>query len=163
MSGSKQDITSLHLQSDCMMKHYIKTVEEHLRKVITANQRDCNTRLPIFLLVYRASTHDTMGLTLASLVFWRQLRLPCNLLFGAPPDKEWPTIDHAADLVDHLYNIHNFVHQHLKLVSDHIKTQCGRWPTLRATRRVTKCDSITQPAWRGSHPSFNPCGRAHTG
>jgi hypothetical protein len=108
------------------MKHYIKTVKKHLWKVVPVNQTDWDERLPISLLAYRASTHDTMGLTLASLVFGRELRLSCNLLFGAPPDKKWPTIDHAADLVDCLHNIRNFVHQHLKLVSDQIKTWYGR-------------------------------------
>jgi hypothetical protein len=39
-------------------------------------------------------------LTPANLVFGRELRLPSDLLFGTPPDKELPTIDHAADLVD---------------------------------------------------------------
>jgi hypothetical protein len=40
-------------------------------------------------------------------VFGRELRLPSDLLFGTPPDKELPTIDHAADLVDRLHDIHN--------------------------------------------------------
>jgi hypothetical protein len=50
-----------------------------------------------------------MGLAPASLVFRRELRLPCDLLFGAPPDKEQPTIDHVADLVENLHDIHNYV------------------------------------------------------
>jgi hypothetical protein len=37
------------------------------------------------------------------------------MLFGASPEKEQPTIDHAANLVDHLHNIHNYAHQQLKL------------------------------------------------
>jgi hypothetical protein len=71
---------------------------------------------------HRASTNDTTGLTPASLVFRRELRLPCNLLFEAPPDKERPAIDHVANLVDHLHDINNFPRQHLKLASDRIKT-----------------------------------------
>jgi hypothetical protein len=62
-------------------------------------------------------------LTPASLVFGRGTPTPCDLLFGAPPDKEWPTINHMADLVDHLHNIHNYAHQHLKLASDQMKTR----------------------------------------
>jgi transposase InsO family protein len=72
--------TPLHPQSKGMVERYIKTVEEHLRKVVALHQRDCDARLPIFLLAYRASTHDTTGLTPANLVFQRELRLPCNLL-----------------------------------------------------------------------------------
>jgi hypothetical protein len=104
------------------VERYIKTVEVHLQKVVASHQRDWDARLPIFLLAYPASTHDTTGLTPANLVFRRELRLPGDLLFGAPPDKEQPTINHAADLVDWLHNIHNYARQHLKLASERMKT-----------------------------------------
>jgi hypothetical protein len=123
---NKTRTTPLHPQSDGMVERYIKTIEEHLRKVVASHQKDWDARLPIFLLAYRASTHDTKGLTSANLVFGRELRLPSDLLFGAPPDKEQPTIDHAADLVDRLHNIHNYARKHLRLVSDRMKTRYDR-------------------------------------
>jgi hypothetical protein len=89
----------LHLQSDSIVDRYVKTIEEHLRKVVASNQRDWDKKWPLFLIAYRASTHDTTGLTPASLVFRRELRLPCDLLFGVPPDKERPTTNYAAELV----------------------------------------------------------------
>lgn len=46
-----------------------------------------------------------------------------NDVFGAPPGKERPTTDYAADLVDHLQDIHNYARQHLKLASDRMKTR----------------------------------------
>jgi hypothetical protein len=55
-----------------------------LTEVAAQHQRDWNTTLPIFLLAYRASTHDTTGLTSANPVFRRELRLLCNLHFGVP-------------------------------------------------------------------------------
>jgi hypothetical protein len=91
-----------------MVVRYIKTIEEHLRKVVASHQRDWDRRLHLFLLAYRASTHDTTGLTPASLVFGRELRLPCDLLIGMPPDKENPTTDYVAGLVDHLHDIHQY-------------------------------------------------------
>jgi transposase InsO family protein len=105
---SKTRTTPLHPQSDGMVERYFKTIEEHLQKVVTYKQRDWDEKLPIFLLDYRASTHNTMGLTPASLVFGRELRLPCDLLFGVPLDKERPTTNFAAELVDQPYDIHNF-------------------------------------------------------
>jgi transposase InsO family protein len=56
---SKTCTTPLHPQSDGMVECYIKTVEKHLRKVITTHQRDWDATLPIFPLAYRESTHDT--------------------------------------------------------------------------------------------------------
>ncbi|XP_023703856.1 uncharacterized protein LOC111862580 [Cryptotermes secundus] len=98
---SKTHTTPLHPQSDGMPERYIKTIEEHLRKVVAFHQKDWDE----------------------SLVFGRELRLPCDLLFGVPPDKELPTIEYAADLVDHLHDIHNYALKHLKLASDRTKTR----------------------------------------
>jgi hypothetical protein len=120
---SKTRIILLHPQSDGMGESCINTFEEHLRKVVASHQRDWDERLPLFLLAYRASTHDNTGLTPASLVFRRELRLPCDLLFGTLPDKERPTFDHAADLVDRLHDIHSYARQNLKLASDRMKTR----------------------------------------
>jgi hypothetical protein len=36
---------------------------------------------------------------------------------------EGPTTDYAADLVDHLHDIHNYARQHLKMASDRMKTR----------------------------------------
>jgi Holliday junction resolvasome RuvABC endonuclease subunit len=57
MLRSEQDV--LRTQSEGMAERYIKTVEEDLRKVVTSQQRKWNAILSIFLLAYRASTHDT--------------------------------------------------------------------------------------------------------
>jgi hypothetical protein len=82
-----------------MVERYIKTIEEHLRKVVTSHQRDWDEGLPPLSSSYRASTHDTTGLTAASPVFGRELPLPCDLLFGVPPDKEIPTSNYCWCLV----------------------------------------------------------------
>jgi transposase InsO family protein len=81
---TKTRATPLHPQSDDMLERYMKTVEQHLRKVVASHQRDWDERLPIFLLTYSASTHDTTGINPARLVFGREHHLPCDLLFGAP-------------------------------------------------------------------------------
>jgi hypothetical protein len=84
----KTRTTPLHLQSDGMFEHYVKTVKEHLRMVVSTHQRDWDGRLLVFLLTYRAATHETTSVTPASMVFERELHLPCDLMFRAPPDRE---------------------------------------------------------------------------
>jgi hypothetical protein len=73
-----------------MVERYIKTAEEILRKVVASHQRDWDARLLILFLAYRASTHNTTRLSPSSLVFGRELRLPCDLLFETCPNKERP-------------------------------------------------------------------------
>ncbi|PNF14662.1 hypothetical protein B7P43_G11732, partial [Cryptotermes secundus] len=89
--------TPLHPQSVGMVERYVKTIEEHLRNVVASHQRDWDEKLPLFLLAYRASTHDTTCLTPAGLVFRRELRL------------------------DRLNDIHDYARRHLKLANDRIK------------------------------------------
>jgi hypothetical protein len=62
----KTRTTPLHPESDGMVERYVKTVEEHLRKVVSTHQRDWDERLPIFLLAYRASTQDITGIAPAN-------------------------------------------------------------------------------------------------
>jgi len=59
-----------------MVEHYMKTIEEHRRKVVSTHQWDWDERLSTFLLAYRASTHETTGVTPSSMVFGRELRCP---------------------------------------------------------------------------------------
>jgi hypothetical protein len=49
----------------------MKTVKEHLRKVISAHWRERDEKLPVFLLAYRASSHETTSITPAGMVFER--------------------------------------------------------------------------------------------
>jgi hypothetical protein len=81
---SKTKTTPLHEQSDGMVIRNVKTVEEHLREVVSAHPKDWDKRLPIFLLVNRTLTHETAGTTPASMMLGTELRLPCDQLFGGP-------------------------------------------------------------------------------
>lgn len=42
----------LHSQTDGMVERYVKTVKEHIRKVVWAYQRDWDDRHPILMLAY---------------------------------------------------------------------------------------------------------------
>jgi hypothetical protein len=118
---SKTCMTPLHTQSDGMVKCYIKTVREHLRKVIASHQRNWDSKLPIFLLAYRTSTHDTMGYTSASPVFGIELNCPATCCLGNPLTRHAPQSITWQILVNPIH-INNYAHKHLKLASYQIKT-----------------------------------------
>jgi hypothetical protein len=89
--------------------------------VMVSHKRDWGLRLPIFLFGYRVSTHDTMDLTTANLALRREVRLPCNLLFGAPPTRaphHQPRSKSRGSITWHP----QLCRQHLKLASDWMKT-----------------------------------------
>jgi hypothetical protein len=108
MPESEQDMHhAQHPQSDGTVKRYIKMVKEQVWKVLTSHQRMGTQNYPSSSLLKGPQLSDTTGLTPASLVFGREFQLPCDLQFGAPPNKERPTID-VANVVDHLHDIHNY-------------------------------------------------------
>jgi hypothetical protein len=119
--------------------------------------------LPTFFLAYGAFTHDNIGLTLANLVFGRELQLQCGVLFGTHHNKEQPTIDHMANLVNHLRNIHNYARQHLKLANDRMKTHYDVLANCVGYKGAMTCGSIGPPTRKESHRSFNLHGRVNTG
>jgi hypothetical protein len=60
------------------------------------------------------------------MVFGRDLRLPCDLLFGAPPYKEESITDYETKLSERLRDIHHFARHHLKVASDRMKARYDR-------------------------------------
>jgi hypothetical protein len=62
-------------------------VKEQLWKVISAHQRDRDKKLPIFLMSYRVSVHETTGTAPTSIVLGREVGLSCDLLFGGASNR----------------------------------------------------------------------------
>jgi hypothetical protein len=150
---SKTRITPLYPQSYGMAEH-IKTVEEHLRRVVASQQRNWDGRQPIFLLAYRASTHHTTGLTPASPVFGREPRMPCDLLFRAPSDQERPTIEHAENLVDYLHDLQKYGRQHLKMASDRMKTRYDKLASCAGCHEGDKIWLYRPSRMKGNSPKL---------
>jgi hypothetical protein len=126
-----------------MVKQYVKTVEEHRRMVISMHQRDWDERLPIFLLAYKASTHETTDMMPASMLFMRELHLSCDLLFRALLNKEQSMTDYVVDFVNRLHDIHHYAYQHLKVASDRTA-----WLIPWDSRKETKSSCIDDVVYR---------------
>jgi hypothetical protein len=153
----KTRTTPLHPQSDGMVERYVKTVTEHLRKVVSSHQRDWDERIHLFLMAYRASTHETTGVTPANLVFGRELRLPCDLMFGAPPDREQSVTDYAADLVERLHDAHHFARQHLEVASDRMKTRYDQLANSAGFQEGDRVWLYRPIRKRGKSPKLQTC------
>ena len=149
--------TPLHPPSHGMVERYVHTIKEHLRKVVSTHQRDWDERLPIFLLAYRASTHETTRVTPANMVFGRELRLPCNLMFGAPPDQEQSRMDYTADLVERLHNIHHFARQHLRIASDRMKARYDQLANSAGYQEGNSVWLYHPTRKRGKSPKLQTC------
>lgn len=119
----KTRTTPLHPQSDGMVERFNRTFERHLAKVVSAHQQDWDQHLPLFLLAYRSAVHETTGQAPSSVIFGRNIKLPGDLLFGKPKDKNIPVADYVKKLEERLEDIHQFTRQHINLVSDRMKAR----------------------------------------
>ena len=77
----------------------------------------------MFLLAYRSSIHESTKETPAKVVFGRELRLPCDLEFGAPPQPPQEVKQFTQELKDRLKQIHELVRENLEIASDRMKAR----------------------------------------
>jgi hypothetical protein len=161
----KTRATPLHPQSDCMVERYVKTIEEHLRKVVSTHQRDWDERLRIFLLAYRNSTHDTSGMTPANMVFGENFAYLATCCSELPQTRK-STTDYVADLEERLHDTHHYARRHLRVASDRMKACYDRLANsagfqegdrvwlYRPTRTRGRSPKL-QSAWEGPYKVIN--------
>jgi len=112
----KTRTTALHPQSDGQVERQHQTLTNYLAKYISENQNDWDRWIPLFLLAYRSSRHETTGVTPAELYFARDLRLPMDLLRGNPSEQVnlHSSEDYIRDLAKKLEVIHNEVKERIQ-------------------------------------------------
>ncbi|CAG2196726.1 unnamed protein product [Mytilus edulis] len=72
--------TSLHPQSDGLVERFNRTVEDMLSKVVSRDQKNWDEVLPMVMLAYRTSEHDSTGQTPSMMMFGREAELPIDLV-----------------------------------------------------------------------------------
>lgn len=123
----KTRTTPLHPQSNGMVERLNRTILNYLAKFIDDNQRVWDKWLPLFLLAYRSSKHQTTEFTPAMLMFGRELRIPLDLLQGKPSADNSSYNNSYPDYVDQLQrkmtDIHQLVRNNCILKSDKMKSR----------------------------------------
>lgn len=119
----KTRTTALHPQSDGQVERQHQTIINYLAKFISENQKDWERWIPMYLLAYRTSKHETTGVTPSELYFARDLRLPLDLLRGCPPgyENEDSAENYVSKLKKKLKEIHVGVRQRLEIKSSRTK------------------------------------------
>ena len=119
----KTRTTPLHPQSDGMVEHFNRTIEEMLSKFVAENQRDWDSHLPILMMAYRSAVHETTSFTPCELMFGRQIDLPIDLQLGRPEQESG--YQNKTEYVQHLQarldRVHAFARGNMKLGSERHK------------------------------------------
>ena len=120
----KTSTTPYHPQSDGLVERFNRTLESMLSKLIGDDQRAWDDALPLVMLAYRSSVHETIGETPSRMVFGRQVQLPVDLVLGRPPDQAVTddiAIPYVNGLRDQLYNTHDLARSKMEEASAYQK------------------------------------------
>ncbi|GFT62501.1 retrovirus-related Pol polyprotein from transposon 412 [Trichonephila clavipes] len=91
--------------------------------MVSKNQQDWDQKVPLFLLAYRSAVHETTGYSPSQMLFGRDLRLPCDLLFGRPPDTPSSPEEYVQNLQARFEDVHNLARERINLRTEKMKTR----------------------------------------
>ncbi|GFW31092.1 retrovirus-related Pol polyprotein from transposon 412 [Trichonephila clavipes] len=77
----------------------------------------------LFLLAYRSAVHETTGYSPSQMLFGRDLRLPCDLLFGRPPDTPSSPEEYVQNLQARFEDVHHLARERINLRTEKMKTR----------------------------------------
>jgi len=155
----KTRTTPLHPESDGMVERFNRTILNHLSLFVSRNQKDWDLKLPLCLLAYRSATHETTGFTPSQILFGRDLRLPCDLLFGRPPDAPSSPVQYVADLQARLEEVHQFARERMNIMTDRMKTRYDCKATEHSFNEGDKVWLWNPKRRKDFHLSYKPAGK----
>ncbi|XP_011859544.1 PREDICTED: uncharacterized protein LOC105557028 [Vollenhovia emeryi] len=123
----KTRTTPLHPQTDGQVERQHRTILDFLAKFISDNQKDWDRWIPMYLLAYRSSKHETTGVSPSELCYGRDLRLPLDLLRGCPPvicgKEDQVKESFLGNLKGKLDQIHSSVRERMEVKSSRMKSR----------------------------------------
>ena len=122
MGINKTRTTVRRPQSDGMVERANRSIQNMISSYISDTQDDWDENRPLLMLAYRASIHETTGVSPAMMMFGRELTLPVDMTLGRPirEDRLCAT-EHAYQLEEKLLEIHDFARKHLNISSESMK------------------------------------------
>ncbi|KAJ8940766.1 hypothetical protein NQ318_000859 [Aromia moschata] len=93
--------SELWQESNGMVERHNRTICHYLSKCMSDNRKDWDKLVPLFLLSYRSSQHESATYTPSMLTYGREMKLPTDLMLG--------------------HRVHEFVREKLKMQSDKMK------------------------------------------
>ncbi|PFX16681.1 Ubiquitin-protein ligase E3B [Stylophora pistillata] len=124
----KTRTTPLRPQSDGMVERFNQTLKNMLSMFVKDNVSDWECHLPLLMMAYCSSVHETTGCSPSELMFGWEIRLPVDLMFGAPESEKdlKDTSAYAHSLQDKIPKVHSYAREHLAIESNQQKRKYNR-------------------------------------
>ena len=122
MGKDKTRTTVRRPQSDGMVERANRSIQNMISSYISDSQNDWDEHIPLLMMAYRSSVHESTGVSPAMMMFGRELTLPVDMTLGRPiRDDRLCATEHAYQLEQRLLEIHDFARKHLNISSESMK------------------------------------------
>ena len=122
----KTRTTVMRPQSDGMAERHMRTLTNMLSSFVSENQKDWDQYIPLLMMAYRSSVHQTTGVSPCKMIFGREINLPVDLVFGQPMNqdkvfKSGDALEYVHELEIGLVKVHEFARKNMNLSSETMK------------------------------------------
>jgi hypothetical protein len=103
-----------------MIKRANRTIENMLSAFVDKNQKNWDELVPLLMLAYRFSVHESTGISPNEMVFGRQVTLPIDLVLGRTDSERNGISDYIQNLSEKIDKVHSFARNNLELNSQNM-------------------------------------------
>ena len=94
---------------------YMREILSMLASFVSNHQRDWDQAIPLVMMAYRSSVHESTGVTPCKMMFGQDVHLPVDLLNGKP---ELTNVTLTSDIISfeqQIKEVHAFAREKLKV------------------------------------------------
>ena len=122
----KTRTTPYRPQSDGLVERANRTILNMLKAYVADDQRDWDRHVPLCLMAYRTSVHQSTGVTPSTMMYGSDIRLPVDLVFGKPEiDKDERKthygVEFVQELEERLDKVHEFARNKMSVAGGNMK------------------------------------------
>ena len=81
----KTRTTPFHAQSDGQVERWNRTIQQMLKSFVNDNRNDWDDHLPYLCMAYRATPHESTGVSPNLMMFGTEVNMPIDVMVGTPP------------------------------------------------------------------------------
>ena len=107
-----------------MIERANRTILYMLSAFVSDQQIDWDDYIPLVMMAYRSSVHESTGTSASKMTFGHEIRLPIDLVFGQPERENSEQVygsQYANQLSDRINEVHEFARSRLQIASDTMK------------------------------------------
>jgi len=122
MEIDKLRTTAYHPSCNGTVERFHRTLNSMLGKAVNESQRDWDEKLPLVLAAYRATPHESTGMSLNKLFLGHEVRMPIDVVMGLPPEEG----NMAATPHDYLDKLQNDASNEYRVAREKLRASAER-------------------------------------